>query len=67
MGIYIDRTMMNVMEYEGSDIGALCDVVMMTTDVHIRHGATMEGGIGTCIGTETGREGGGWTRMFLRT
>jgi len=66
-GIRIDQIMKNVMVYEGSGIGALCDVVLMTTDDHIHHGAMMEEGRGTDIGTGTGSEGGGWTRMFLRT
>ena len=66
MGIRIDQVMMNVMEHEGSGIGVLCDVVMMTTDGRIHHGAMTEGGTEICIGTETGSEGGEWTRMFLR-
>jgi hypothetical protein len=65
-GIRIDQIMRNVMVHEGSGIGVLCDVVMMTTDDRIRHGAMMEGGRGMGIGTGTGSEGGG-TRMFLRT
>jgi len=66
MGIRIDQITTNVMEHEGSGIGVLCDVVMMTTDGRIRHEAMMEGGTGICIETETGSEGGGWTRMLLR-
>ena len=65
MEIRIDRVMTNVMEHEGSGIGALCDVVMTTTEGSIRHGVMMERGTGICIGTESGSEGGGWTCMPL--
>ena len=57
MGIRIDQIMRNVIVHEGSGIGALCDVVMMTTGGCIHHGARMEGGKGMCIGSETGSEG----------
>lgn len=66
-GIRIDQIMRNVMVHEGSGIGVLCDVVMMSTDARIRQGAMMEGGRGMGIGTGTGTEGEGWSRMLLRT
>jgi hypothetical protein len=67
MGIRIDLITRNVMVHEGSGIGVLCGVVMMTTEGRIRHGAMMERGRGMCIGTETGSEGEGRTHMSLRT
>lgn len=66
-GIRIDQIMRNVMVHEGSGIGALCDVVMMTTDARIHQGAMTEGGRGMGIETGRGTEGEGWTRMLLRT
>lgn len=66
MEIRIDQVMTNVMEHEGSGIGALCDVVMTTTEGRIRHGAMMDRETGICIETESGSEGGGWTCMLLR-